>query len=323
MRTGNTGFIGLRALVALVLCVTGAACGGNTGGADAGPRDAGSQPFPELPPLEGFEQTPDEYAPATLDYSCLGMPTQPVAGDPVSTTFQLRDFQNAFAVDSTEVWLFSNNEIADECVPPFCQSVTTNAMGDAEVTLPSDEWIAYRVLPKTGLSRMTTVFGVFQYNFQIPSVAGEAVTGNSVSGSTIDLIPATLGISRTEGLALIAGRIRDCAGGPVGNAVIRLFDPSGAPVLQGEATDDPHFHYFSGATVRNLPNLAQQYTNRDGLYVLIQIAVTSDGPFRVEAWGNLDGEPTRIGCEEARIFPDAVTIVNLNPVRADGPEACR
>jgi hypothetical protein len=308
---------------ALAFACVAAACGGSTTPSDAGASDAGQPPLPQLDPLAAYEETATEYVPRTLDYACLGTLTQPTGGAAVSTTFQLRDFQNDFAVDQTEVWLFSDNEIADSCDPPNCQSVTTNVMGDATVSLPSDGWVAYRVLPKMGLSRMTTVFAVFQYNFPIPSEAGGAVTGNSVSGSTIDLIPATLGISRTEGLALIAGRVRDCAGNSVENAILRVYDPTGAPLLEGEANDDPHFHYFSGEVERNLPNLAQLHTSPDGLYVLIQIPVTNDGRYRIEAWGNLDGEPTLISCEAARIFPDAVTIVNLNPTRADGPEACR
>lgn len=304
------------AVLALALGIV--ACGGNTNPV----RDSGAPPVPELDPLAAYEQTSTAYVETTLDYSCLGTLTEPTGGDRVSTTFELRDFQNGFTVDDTEVWLFDDNQIADTCDPPFCQSVTTNANGDAVASLPASGWIAYRVLPKMGLSRMTTVFGVFQYNFAIPATAGGSVTGNSVSGSTIDLIPATLGISRTPGLALVAGRIRDCGGASVENAIVRLYDPSGAPVLEGERTEDPHFHYFSGEVMRNLPNVNQRDTNTDGLFVLIQIP-PADGEFRLEAWGNLDGEPTLIGCETARIFEDAVTIMNLNPTRADGPAACR
>lgn len=322
-RAGRCRVSRLATLTGAVLALTFAsACGGSNSRPDGG-SDAGAPPVPELDPLAAYAETTDEYEPRTLDYACLGERSQPAAGAPVSTTFQLRDFQNDFAVDQTEVWLFSNNEIADECVAPACQAVTTDVMGDATVSLPSEGWIAYRVLPKMGLSRMSTVFAVFQYNFPVPATAGGAITGNSVSGSTIDLIPATLGVSRTDGLALIAGRVRDCAGNSVENAIIRVYDPSGAPVLEGDANDDPHFHYFNGSVERNLPSLDQLHTSPDGLYVLIQIPVRAEGRYRIEAWGNLDGEPTIIGCEAARIFPDAVTIVNLNPRRSDGPEACR
>lgn len=322
MTLGWTRSFARRALVALALGAAGTACGGGTATPDAGRVDSGEAPLPMLQPLVAYEQGPSEYEPTSLDYGCLGTLSEPAGADPVSTTFQLRDFQNGFEVDATEVWLFSNNTIADSCVPPFCQSVTTDRTGNAVATLPAGGWTAYRVLPKMGLSRMTTVFSVFQYNFPIPATSG-AVTGNSVSGSTIDLLPATLGVSRTEGRALIAGRIRDCAGGSVENAVIRLYDPTGAPLLAGEGPNDPKFHYFSGRTTGNLPNLPQQHTHRDGLFLLIEVPVVGDGPFRIEAWGNLGGEPTRIGCEAARVFPDAVTIVNLNPIRADGPVECR
>ncbi len=299
-----------------------AACGGPSGGTDGGP-DAG--PTPDLPPLAAYEEIvhgPDdsEFSSVALDYACRGSRTRPTAGDPIPVTFQLRDFQDDFEVDDTEVWLFSNNEIGDSCDAPSCQSFTTDGTGNAEVTLPADAWYAYRVLPKTGLSRMTTVFSVFQYNEPAPAAAGGAVTGNSVSGSTIDLIPALLGISRSEGLAIVAGRIEDCSGNFVQNAILRMYDPDGALVATTAA--GPFFHYFNGDANDNLPAQDETRSNADGLYVIVEVPVESDRPYRVEAWGNLDGEFRLLGCEAARIFPDAVTILNMTPVRGDAPAGC-
>lgn len=280
------------------------------------------EPDAGLAPLAAYQEVmlgPEEYEyqPATLDYSCRANFTRPTPGAPVATTFQLRDFQEDFPVDDTEVWLFSNNEIADTCEAPDCQSFTTDGSGDAAVTLPASGWYAYRVLPKDGLSRMSTVFSVFQYNEPAPAAAGGAVTGNSVSGSTIDLIPALLGISRTEGLAIVAGRIEDCSQHYVENTILRIYDPDGNPV-GGTAA----IHYFNGDANDSLP--AQDATNSsaDGLYVIVEVPVASDQPYRVEAWGQLDGELTLLACEAARIFEDAVTILNMTPLRSDAPAGC-
>lgn len=299
-----------------------AACGGPSGGTDGGP-DAG--PTPDLPPLAAHEEVvlgPDdsEFRAVTLDYACRANLARPTPGDPIPVTFQLRDFQDDFEVDATDVWVFSNNEIGDTCDGPSCQAFTTDGGGDASITLPANGWYAYRVLPKTGLSRMTTVFSVFQYNEPAPASAGGSVTGNSVSGSTIDLIPALLGISRSEGLAIVAGRIEDCSGNFVQNAILRMYDPDGA--LVATTASGPFFHYFNGDANDNLPAQDETRSNADGLYVIVEVPVESDRPYRVEAWGNLDGEFRLLGCEAARIFEDAVTILNMTPVREDAPAGC-
>jgi hypothetical protein len=290
----------------------------------AGCREEGPEPPPaDQEPLAAWSETADPlFVEASLDYSCLGTRTEPNAGAPVSTRFELRDFQDDFPVPGTEVWLFTNNTIADACAAPDCLQFTTDAMGNGTVQLPANAWYAYRVLPRMGLSRMSTVFAVFQYNEPAPSVANQAVVGNSVSGSTIDLIPALLGISRTSGLAIIAGRIEDCAGNFVENVSIRLFDPDGNEIVPGTLNEEPHFNYFNGNAMDNLPDQTQLYSNRDGLYVLSQITVADGRPYRVEAYGNLNGALVPIACESARIFPDAVTILNMIPLRGDAPAGC-
>ncbi len=301
------------------------ACGGPSTTPDGGTGTDGGSTIPLPGPAAAYLEVmtgPDEneFQPVALDYSCRAARPLPTPGEPVDVVFQLRDFQDDFEVDATDVWLFSNNVIADTCDPPDCQAFTTDAMGNATVTLPANGWYAYRVLPHDGLSRMTTVFSVFQYNEPAPAQPGMAVTGNSVSGSTIDLIPALLGISRTEGLAVVAGRVEDCSEHYVENVVLRLYDPDGNYVAS--TPTGPFYHYFNGDPNDNLPAQDEPDTNTDGLYVIVEVPVDSDRPYRLEAWGNLDGELTLLGCEAARIFPDAVTILNMTPVRSDAPAGC-
>ena len=292
---------------------------------DGGPvvTDGGS--VPQLDPLAAWEEqgSGDDamFVTRALDYACRGARTRPTPGAPVTTTFQLRDFEDDFEVDDAEVWVFNDNVIADDCSnAATCTAITTDGSGNASLMLPAGGWYAYRVIPKPGFNPMLTVFGVFQYNEPAPLVDGEAVTGNSVSGSTIEVIPATLGITRSEGLAIVAGRIEDCAGGFVENAIIRLYDPNGDPVVAQPS--GPFFHYFNGDAAHNVPAQAETDSNADGLYVLAELPVVSDGPYRIEAWGNLDGELRILGCESARIFEDSVTILNLGPIREDAPAGC-
>ena len=297
----------------------------NSSGSDAGGTDAGGE-VPVLPLLSAYQEVAEEFVDAPLEMACLGVGTRPTPGSPIDVRFELRDFQDDFIVPGIDVWLFNNNEIADTCAAPNCEILTTDSSGDAMTMLPADGWYAYRVIPKEGVSRGTTVFGVFQYNEPAPPTAGQAVVGNSVSGSTIDLIPALLGISREPGLAIVAGRLYDCSEHFLSGAVIRIFDPDGVEVLSGPDNADPHISYFDGNAANNLPNQGQRFSNTDGLYVVPQVPVIDERPYRVEMWAHIDDTPagtfTRIGCESARIFPDAVTILNLGPMRADAPAVC-
>lgn len=309
-----------RNLVCVLSVIGGAALVGCDNGTVEEP-DAGG-PVVELPPAAAYVETADDFMATTLDLSCRGARTRPVGGEPVDLTFQLRDFQDDFAVTGSEVWLFSDNTIADACTGATCQVLTTNASGDASATLPAGGWYAYRVLPQEGPTRVSSVFGVFQYNEPAPTSAGRSVIGNSVNGMTIEVIPALLGITREPGLAIVAGRIEDCDGSFIQNAVVRVYDPDGDLIEQGTLGSEPGYHYFNGNPDSNLPNQSETYSNVDGLYVVVQVPIVDNRPYRMEAWANVDGETQRIGCESARIFPDAVTILNIGPERADADPAC-
>ncbi|MGE3636768.1 MAG: hypothetical protein AB7P00_43095, partial [Sandaracinaceae bacterium] len=244
-------------------------------------------------------------------------------GTPISVEFQLRDFQDEFEVPDHDVQVFTDNVIVDGCDPPNCQALVTDAMGNATINMPAGGWYAYRVLPFTDpSSRMRSVFQVFQYNEPAPASSGGSVTGQSVSGITIDLIPALLGFTRTDGRAIIAGRIHDCNDANIANARVIAYDPNGMLIPFPDTVDDPHDYYFSGVTVGNTPDSGAIESSRDGLYVVPQVRYIDDRPYRFEAWANIDGTYTRIGCETARIFTDSVTILNLGPLRADGAPSC-
>lgn len=298
-----------------------AACGTPMTEVDAGGPD------PDLPPLAAYVETPDAFTPTTADVaSCLLTGMAPPGGDRINVEFQLRDFQDDFYVDGATVWVFADNVIADACAAPNCQEFTTNAMGNFPgVMVEANSWYAYRVLPFEGETPRTTVFGVFQYNEPAPATAGP-VEGSSVSGTTIDLIPALLGITREEGRAIVAGRVTDCADNNVEGAIIKIFDPDGNYIEPGVRSTDPNYHYFMGLVMGNVPDQTAEHTAGDGLYVVPQVPLASGEtrPYRVEAWANhaSGGGYQRVSCEAARIFADSVTILNLTPERVDAPQSC-
>ena len=279
--------------------------------------------FVDLPSAEAFTEGVTAFEPAPLDYSCLGTATAPIGGADVAVTFQLLDFQDDFVVVDTDVWLFTDNTIANDCSGPMCQAFRTDSiMGNANVTMPAGGWYSYRVLPHDGPTMGRRVFGVFQYNEPAPAAAGGSVEGNSVSGTTINLIPNLLGITREEGRAIVAGRFHDCVDSNVANAIVRIYDPDGNFIEPGLRATDPNYHYFTGLVTGNIPAQEAEYSAADGLYVALQIPWLDDRPYIVEGWANYGGEFQRVSCEAARIFTDSVTILNLGPMRQDADPAC-
>lgn len=312
--TGRGWVFGLLAAAALAACDGGSGSDAGTG------TDAAT---PNLPPIEIYEESAMSYVATGGSLGCFGTRTAPVGGAPVDVRFELRDFQDGFEVVGAEVWLFGDNVIADDCTGG-CQRLTTDAMGNAAARLPAGGWYAYRVLPLEGPTARTTVFGVFQYNKPTPASAGGAVDGNSVSGSTIELIPALLGITREPGRAIVAGRVHDCVDtNNVRNVQIRIYDPDGNYIEPGTRPNDPRYHYFMGLVRGNVPDQTAEHTAADGLYVAPQVPLVDDRPYRVEAWANFDGAYQRYGCETARLYADSVTILNIGPMRADPDPACR
>lgn len=291
-------------LVALALGTT-VGCGDDDTMTPPG-SDAGAS---TLPPLStGTMSSPTS---GTPNYACLDTQTRPTPGDSVNTTFELRDFESDAPVGNARVWLFPDNDVRDTC-DGTCVEFTTNPDGNASVSLPASGWYAYRVFPREGATRVMTVVDSMQYNEPAPAESGRAVTGNAVSQGTIDLIPAVLGIDRLPGTAVIAGTVADCDETPVYGARIRAFDGD-TEVAMGLAATDPQYRYFNGDS---FPSDSNTFTHADGLYVAVQMP--ANRTLRVEAWGRPDDGPERrIGCEVVRVLPNAVTIVNIGPLRSD------
>lgn len=297
------------ALVALALAV---GCGGNGGG--GGDPDASVPSLPVLTTGTMIDPTS-----GTPSFTCAGSREQPVAGSPVDTTFELRDFESDRPVSNARVWFFGDNVIRDACDAPTCTELMTDASGNAAVDVPAGGWYAYRVFPRAGATEAMSVIDSMQYNEPAPTAGGGSITGNSVSEGTLALIPAVVNILRQPGTALLAGVVQDCNETPVYGAVVRVFDGD-TELVEGERVDEPHYRYFNGDS---FPSDSSTFTHADGLYVGIQIPIpaSADAQLRVEAWGRPTeaDAPRRIGCEAVRVLPDAVTIINIGPERGDYP----
>jgi hypothetical protein len=122
---------------------------------------------------------------------------------------------------------------------------------------------------------------------------------------------------RTRETAILAGTVTDCAGDPVYGARIELVLPDGTRVPEGSLNPEPHYRYFDGT---DFPSSRQPWTHIDGLYAVANVTPTTM-PARLEVFGRLTagGPMTLIACEEGVLLSDTGTILNIGPLRADGP----
>jgi len=254
-------------------------------------------------------------------YTSRGTNTQPAAGAMIDYTFTVKDFQTDDTVAGVMVQLFTNNVVEDTCVAPNCLLGMSDAMGQFPAMGPANAWYAYRMLPKMGPTAAATVVGSVQYNEPAPMASGANVDGNSVSRATLNLIPTVLGFRQQMGTAIVAGAVRDSENQEVFGAIIRAYGSDGMLIVEGDAMADPHIRYFNGDS---FPSPVAAFTDVDGLYAVANVPPTRS-PVRLEAWGRLtdaDTDPVLLGCESVRIFGDTVTIMNIVPLRSDGPADC-
>lgn len=320
-------------LVCLLALGVASACDNGGGGEmDAGREDSGGgdedgggpppTPAIEIVTMRDGEGNPTEFGPA--DFSCS--PSAPAeTGDTIDFTAVVESFgaPGSPTVGNLTVQFFPDNQIplTSECTGS-CIEVTTDAAGEATVTDVPSSWYAYRIPAGEGdVAGAPSMFvDVVQYNEAAPSTAGDDVTLFGVAQSTQGLILSLLGTSLEEGTTVVTGQLFDCAGEPVRNAIVRVFDSSGEVEL-GFASTGPRAFYFNG---EQFPSGRERRTNVDGLYGAANVPVPSDNQVRVELWGapTEGGEPEMLGCERVQVNPGGITIMNIGPTRTDGPSSC-
>ncbi|MBJ75024.1 MAG: hypothetical protein CMN31_27440 [Sandaracinus sp.] len=310
--------------MAALLALGAVACGDDDGMmmADAGPSGPVLQTGDGPDPTDATGIAIDPATAAPADYACLGMGMRPTGGEDVTFDLEIKEFRTDDTLGDLCVRFYADNMPmpGDTCDPE--SDLVTDGDGVVEVTAPANGWYAYRVFPKEGPSPSLQIAGSVQINEPAPEADGGSAEGNSVSQATLDLIPTVLGFSQVPGTAVVAGTVFDCAGDPVYGAEVRLYREDGSPILEGTANADPHYRYFDGD---DFPSADQPYTHVDGLFATANIPVASDGEFVfMELWGRLgesDTEAQLISCERLPVFGDTISIVNLEPLRADAP-AC-
>ncbi|MAQ16865.1 MAG: hypothetical protein CMN30_18990 [Sandaracinus sp.] len=315
--------------VAMALAVGAFGCGDDDGDGTTPTEDMGTGGTDMEVPAGGFPGTTPAGLPAyalgegvsgtmamttsAADYSCAGSRTAPAGGADATFTMEIREFRGGTAVEGLCVKFFPDNvvDLGADCDPG--SDFVTDASGNISVTAPAGGWYSYRVFP----SASDEIVDSFQINELAPADGGTN-DGISVAESTLRLIPAVLGVQAATGTTLVAGTAQDCNGEPVYGAIAAIYREDGTFIAEAGGNTSPKYRFFDGD---GTPSTAQRWTHVDGLFGGINMPVDAGGEnLLVELWGMNDaGELEVIGCETVPAAPDAVAIVNVGPLRADGP----
>lgn len=289
---------------------------GTDAGVDAGPFDAG--PFDAGPPSPAIGTGTSLGALMPADIACRGVRAAPAgAGGAIAYDGTLIDFFNGDPVSGLVIHHFADDEPTATC-GPGCLTDTSDASGTVALRDLAGSWSADRVLGGTGFQAGAPreYVPLLEYHVPTPAVGG-SVDLSAVQRSTLNTIITLLGVSAAPGQATVMGELTDCAGDPIANARVRIFDASGEVPL-GTGRSGPRAFYFNGD---GFPSAAQRQTHVDGLYGATN--VPPGARLRVELWGSPSGGPPELlGCEAIEGIADGLTLVDVGPRRADGPSDC-
>ncbi len=289
------------------------ACGGGDG--DSGP-DAGEElPNPGFVTPEditraytGGDGAWTEIGPA--DWSCLTSASTdlPTSVD-VTLSGELTDFQNGTELPMANLTAYGDTD--------FNGAGLVSTMSDEDglysLTLPAGQT---RVAFKVTLDRALDTYSLNQY-FD-PDEAAQSADINSVSILTANALPAFVGVTRTIGLGILAGTLRDCAGNEVGGAIATVSTTPAAPNhLDGANT----FYFSAGSTSLPVAHNVALQTQEDGIFVTIELPVSSTAYLQV--WGYIDGqtpgtdELTLLGELPSPVLADSVITADVDPLRSN------
>lgn len=304
----------------LVFCVAAPVlgCGGGGGGTpDAGAGNEGFVP-PDVTTKAYDEQGSGNWVEVgDADWSCLNTPSDDMANSvEITLNGRTEDFQTGDDLPNATVTVFDDIEVDN----PFA-TATSDATGNFTMTIPTGHTrLGFKVVAD---GQMETLL-LNQY--LEPATATQTLTIGSVSQLTANALPAFIGVTRTPGRGVLAGAIRDCNNNEVGGAVATVSSTSGtATNLTGpECTADTTacnqtFYFSAGSTSLPTRHSLNSYTNTDGLFMDIELPVTTNAYLQV--WGfTKDQDPaaddmTLLAEIPSPVFADTIVTFSLEPLR--------
>ena len=286
------------------------ACGGDgDGDADAGeelPNPGFVTPTDITHAFSGGDGQWTDLGPANWD--CLGTPSTDAASTvDITLSGQTEDFQSGNALPDALLTAYSDTNFGAAGIA----TATSDEDGNWTMVLPTGQT---RVAFKVVLEGALDTYSLNQY--YEPDVDMQTADVNSVSLLTANALPAFIGVTRTIGLGILAGTIRDCDDNEVGGAIATVSETSAAAAhLTGAET-----YYFSAGSTSLPVRLTQQLvTNSDGLFVVIELPAAPSSFLQV--WGYINGqtpgtdELTLLAEISSPVLADSIITADVEPIR--------
>jgi len=262
-------------------------------------------------PSAGGVYTGSRQQPAAADFSCLGKPDPSPTStlESITATGVLEDFQTEEPVAAAEIAVWS--DVARIGSAPAAKT-TTAADGTFTLVVPGTKGL--RMLHWRS-SKEGEAFPTYELaeRFKVDA-AQQKRDRASVSLVTGDLMPAVAGIQREPGTGIVAGRIEDCAGDEVGNAIATVLGADDLPLVGIQTV------YFNDDELpaRRDPEKKPESvaTNaKSGLFVVANIP-PSAAPVTIAVEGRIGGTRTRLSEFRTPVLADTLIFVTDEPKRA-------
>lgn len=311
-----------------------AACGDDggaavdAGGPDAGPKceDYGGAPCFELPPSEAMAYDSATMTLVAADWACAKDVPMPAAG-PVTVSGVIEDFQTSDPVDGATIDAFTGLDFST----PLATDGPTPQDGTYTMTMATGAMS----LMNFRTSKAGAALDTYALNVEVDIVNGETnFTRGSVSLLTANALPAFIGVTRTDGLGVLAGVARDCQGREVANVIATVSSTTSVGDVAPTFVPGALVFYFQGQDADpNLPTRRRvtmtenfKKTQDDGLFVIIEIPPTTGGAtYFLQTWGFKTAADVAMGMAglsllselEAPVVGDSVISVDMRAT--EGP----
>jgi hypothetical protein len=301
----------LVSLLALPL----AACGGDDPPIDPARCDVEGGEACFVAPTKGLTVYV-EGVPQPANLSC-GAPTIQTSTMAITVSGRVDDFQTGNAVPNAHVDVWTSITDFAGTAPVATTQAGSDGMYSIEVPSGAPSRLQWR-------TRHPEALDTYGLNARI-NVDNATVTQNrgSVSITTANALPAFIGVTRTEGLGVLAGTAADCDGRDLEHAVATVSTTSGTPTF----VEGAQMYYFSaGGTTLPVKRNRQEATNTNGLFVAIEIPPTSGSQrYFLQVWGfKSDADVTEdpndmvlISEFESPVVGDSVISITMDPT--EGP----
>jgi hypothetical protein len=309
------------------------ACDGGDDPVDAGDRDdAGGSVDGGPPPSQPLVMAiGDDLTPVPADLTCLGTRMAPPAG--AEMDYLVRTVSRGLADEArpeTTFQIYPDNQIPldETCTAPCVELTTSDPAGTAMIMdLPSTGYFAWRILADgAGADAIATSASINVVPDPGSSIEGEpdALELTVISNATFNLALVAGNVDAQAGASIFLGTAVDCMGRPLMNGVLRVFDDEGE-IVGGTVNSGVRIIYWADQPAGGEPPVFpvgnRAYTSNQGRYAAANLP--AGGTLRAELWATtVEGEaPHAIGCEEFSGI-EGITVLNLAPLRADGPSSC-